>query len=99
MAHKFIWWVLLLITEWTLGSSSASTAVCSSSQPTWWNGSTSRHLVYSENDSSGYPAILSNNGNNWIRTPSSGLIPHTSGTGSGRSDIGSDGWRFFNRIF
>ena len=29
-----------------LGSSSASTAVCSSSQPTWWNGSTSRHLVY-----------------------------------------------------
>ena len=82
-----------------LGSSSASTAVCSSSQPTWWNGSTSRHLVYSENDSSGYPAILSNNGNNWIRTPSSGLIPHTSGTGSGRSDIGSDGWRFSTGYF
>ena len=82
-----------------LGSSSASTAVCSSSQPTWWNGSTSRHLVYSENDSSGYPAIISNGGNHWIRTPSSGLIPHTSGTGSGRSDIGSDGWRFSTGYF
>ena len=82
-----------------LGSSSASTAVCSSSQPTWWNGSTSRHLVYSENDSSGYPAILSNNGNNWIRTPSSGLLPNTSGTGSGRSNIGSDSWRFSTGYF
>lgn len=82
-----------------VGSSSANTAVCSANQPTWWNGSTSRHLVYSENDSSGYPAIISNGGNNWIRTPSSGLIPHTSGTGSGRSDIGSDGWRFSTGYF
>lgn len=82
-----------------VGSSSANTAVCSSSQPTWWNGSTSRHLVYSENDSGGYPAIMSNNGNSWIRTPSKGMIPHTSGTGSGRSDIGSDSWRFSTGYF
>ena len=82
-----------------VGSSDANTAVCSANQPTWWNGSTSRHLVYSENDSGGYPAIMSNNGNHWIRTPSSGLIPHTSGTGSGRSDIGSDGWRFSTGYF
>lgn len=82
-----------------VGSSSANTAVCSQNQPTWWNGSTSRHLVYSENDSSGYPAIMSNNGNGWIRTPSSGIIPNTSGTGSGRSNIGSDGWRFSTGYF
>lgn len=82
-----------------VGGTDRATAICSSSQPTWWNGSVSRQLVYSENDSSGYPAIISNGGNSWIRTPSSGLIPNTSGTGSGRSNIGSDTWRFSTGYF
>lgn len=82
-----------------IGHSERATAICSGTQPTWWNGSVSRQLVYSENDSSGYPAIISNSGNSWIRTPSSGLIPNTSGTGSGRSNIGSDSWRFSTGYF
>ena len=82
-----------------LGDTGCNAAICSGGQPTWWNGSTSRHLVYSENDSSGYPAILSNNGNHWIRTPSSGIRPYQSANsswGSANSSLGTSAWRFAN---
>lgn len=81
-----------------IGESSRAMAICSSSQPTWWNGSTSHQLVYSTKDSGGYPMIMSDN-HGWIRTPPSGLIPNTSGTGSGRSNIGSTTWRFSTGYF
>ena len=32
--------------------------------------------------------------NDWIRTTGSGLIPSASGTGGGRSSLGTTGWRF-----
>ena len=82
-----------------LGDTGCNTAICSGSQPTWWNGSVSRHLVYSENDSSGYPAILSNSGNSWIRTPSSGILPYQSANSSwdsANSSLGTKAWRFAN---
>ena len=82
-----------------LGDTGCNTAICSGGQPTWWNGSVSRHLVYSENDSSGYPAILSNSGNSWIRTPSSGILPYQSANSSwdsANSSLGTKAWRFAN---
>ena len=80
-----------------LGYSDRNTAICSKAQPTWWNGSTSYGLAYSVKDSNGYPTIES--GSTWIRTPSSGLLPNTSGTGKGRSNIGSASWRFSTGYF
>ena len=82
-----------------VGSTNLRTAICSGSQPTWWNGSVSRHLVYSENDSNGHPAIISNSGNSWIRTPSSGILPYQSANsswGSANSSLGTSAWRFAN---
>ena len=76
-----------------LGNTDRQTAICSGGQPTWWNGSTSHQLVYSVKDSGGYPMIMSDN-HGWIRTPPSGLLPNTSGTGSGRANLGTTGWRF-----
>ena len=82
-----------------VGSTNLRTAICSGGQPTWWNGSVSRHLVYSENDSNGHPAIISNSGNSWIRTPSSGILPYQSANsswGSANSSLGTSAWRFAN---
>lgn len=85
-----------------LGSTGTKTAICSNVQPTWYNGSTSYQLVYSIKDSGGYPCLMSDN-HGWIRTPPSGLIPNTSGTGTGRASIGSSTWRFstgyFNQLY
>ena len=82
-----------------IGSTNLRTAICSETTPTWWNGSVSRHLVYSENDSNGHPAIIGNSGNSWIRTPSSGILPYQSANsswGSANSSLGTSAWRFAN---
>lgn len=81
-----------------LGGTDRNTSICSANQPTWWDGSTSRQLVYSTKDSGGYPCLMSDN-HGWIRTPPSGIIPNTSGTGGGRSTIGSASWRFSTGYF
>lgn len=76
-----------------VGDTNVAIALCSKNQPLWYDGSNTRELVYSVKDSSGYPCMMSNN-NGWIRTPPSGIIPNTSGTGGGRSSLGSQTWTF-----